>query len=538
MTDLLVSSRSDDSVLRYDGTTGDFIDEFVSAGSGGLNEPGAGITFGPDGNLYVISSNTDEVLRYDGTTGAFIDVFASGEELDIPDDITFGPDENLYVSSFRGDEVLRYNGTTGVLIDVFASGEELDGAQGITFGLDGNLYVSSGNTDEVLRYDSTTGAFIDVFASGEGLNIPNDITFGIDGNLYVSSFGSDEVLRYDGGTGAFIDEFVPAGSGGLDRPSGLIFGPDDNLYVASRRSNEVLRYDGTTGAFIDAFAAGGELDAPIGLVFTEDPPPPTIEQIITPETPTVVATPENPVSFDVNYSTNPGNIPTTGLGLRIHYNSSQISFTDLTNTLSAGEQPTSEPQLDIEDFDDDPETDFYILKAWTDFDGNWPDANPTDPERLFTANFVTEADFSETTVNFTAASIVGSASFESTSVEIVQSQFNLDIDGNGDTDALTDGLLALRYLFAFTGNTLIDGVLGPGATRNTASEISNYLDEARDIMLDVDGNGMADALTDGILIVRYLFGFTGETLISGAVGPNATRFTAAEIEAHLVSFDL
>jgi len=51
--------------------------------------------------------------------------------------------------------------------------------------------------------------------------------------------------------------------------------------------------------------------------------------------------------------------------LRIHYDSTQISFTDLTNTLSAGEQPTGAPQLDIEDFDDDPEADFYITQVAT-----------------------------------------------------------------------------------------------------------------------------------------------------------------------------
>jgi len=346
--------------------------------------------------------------------------------------------------------------------------------------------------------------------------------------LLVSSFESDSVLRYDSTTGAFIDEFVPAGSGGSN---------DSSIITFSANTDEVLRDDGTTEEFIDVFGPGGGLDGPGGIVFLNDSPASTLQQIVTPETPIVAATPDTSVSFDVNYSTNPGNTPTTGLGLRIHYNSSQISFSDLTNTLSAGEQPTSEPQLDIEDFDDDPETDFYILKAWTDFDGNWPDANPTDPERLFTANFVTEADFSETTVNFTDASIVGSASFESTSVEI-QSEFNLDIDGNGDTDALTDGLLALRYLFEFRGDTLIDEVLGSGATRDTASEISDYLDEARDIMLDVDGNGMADALTDGILFIRYLFGFTGETLINGAVALDATRFTADRIEAHLAAFDI
>lgn len=115
---------------------------------------------------------------------------------------------------------------------------------------------------------------------------------------------------------------------------------------------------------------------------------------------------------------------------------------------------------------------------------------------------------------------------------------NLDIDGNGETDALTDGILAIRYLFGFSGDILIDNVIGEGATRTTALEITNYLDLARSTMLDVDNNGMADALTDGLMIVRYLFGFGGNAAIDGAIGPNATRTTADAIIAHLESFDL
>ena len=33
-----------------------------------------------------------------------------------------------------------------------------------------------------------------------------------------------------------------------------------------------------------------------------------------------------------------------------------------------------------------------------------------------------------------------------------------------------------------------------------------------DFTLDVDGNGKTEPLTDGLLIIRYLFGFTGEAL--------------------------
>ncbi|MEO8135663.1 MAG: DUF1566 domain-containing protein [Betaproteobacteria bacterium] len=49
-------------------------------------------------------------------------------------------------------------------------------------------------------------------------------------------------------------------------------------------------------------------------------------------------------------------------------------------------------------------------------------------------------------------------------------------------------------------------------------------------MIDVDGDGKADALTDGLLLIRYLFGLRGASLINGAIGVGATRTTATEIE--------
>jgi len=222
--ELFVTSRDNNSVLRYNGTTGAFIDDFVPDFSGGLEEP-VGLVFGPDGNLYVSSEDSDQVLRYNGTTGAFIDVFASGGGLDFPFGLVFGPDGNLYVSSFDSTEVLRYNGTTGAFIDDFVEqfSGGLDDPTGLVFGPDGNLYVSSADNDRVLRYNGTTGDFINNFASGGGLDLPFGLVFGPDGNLYVSSLGTNEVLRYNGTTGAFMDVFVSMGDGGLDGPSFLVF---------------------------------------------------------------------------------------------------------------------------------------------------------------------------------------------------------------------------------------------------------------------------------------------------------------------------
>jgi hypothetical protein len=54
------------------------------------------------------------------------------------------------------------------------------------------------------------------------------------------------------------------------------------------------------------------------------------------------------------------------------------------------------------------------------------------------------------------------------------------------------------------------------------------------ILADVDGNGVADPLTDGLLLLRYMFGFRGLTLITGAVDLlGCKRCNVPMIEAYL-----
>lgn len=77
-------------IRKYDGDTGASLGVFVSSGSGGLSRADF-LVFGPDGNLYVSSGDTANVLRYNGTTGAFMDVFASGAGLTLPSGLTFTP---------------------------------------------------------------------------------------------------------------------------------------------------------------------------------------------------------------------------------------------------------------------------------------------------------------------------------------------------------------------------------------------------------------------------------------------------------------
>jgi hypothetical protein len=109
----------------------------------------------------------------------------------------------------------------------------------------------------------------------------------------------------------------------------------------------------------------------------------------------------------------------------------------------------------------------------------------------------------------------------------------LDVDANGSIEPLIDGLLVLRALFGFTGASLTSGAVGSGCTRCDAGAIEIYLDELG-LILDIDDNMTTAPLTDGLLILRFLFGFTGATLTTGAVDTNSCdRCESAAIEAYL-----
>ena len=111
---------------------------------------------------------------------------------------------------------------------------------------------------------------------------------------------------------------------------------------------------------------------------------------------------------------------------------------------------------------------------------------------------------------------------------------SIDIDGNENYDALTDGLLLLRGMFGLDGNSLVTGTIASDAAYTESVDIESRIETLGDLA-DIDGNGDVDALTDGLLILRYLFGLQGDTLINGVIASDATRKTAEEIEAHLAS---
>ena len=109
---------------------------------------------------------------------------------------------------------------------------------------------------------------------------------------------------------------------------------------------------------------------------------------------------------------------------------------------------------------------------------------------------------------------------------------SLDIDGNGQYDALTDGLLLLRGMFLLSGDSLISDAVASDAVYKTSDEIASRIDMLGDLV-DIDGNGTVDALTDGLVILRYLFNLRGDVLINDVIASDATVKTAEDVEAKI-----
>lgn len=114
------------------------------------------------------------------------------------------------------------------------------------------------------------------------------------------------------------------------------------------------------------------------------------------------------------------------------------------------------------------------------------------------------------------------------------STLNVDDSVDSKYDALTDGLVVLRYMFGLRGSAMTANAIAVSAARTDPLAVEIYLDSMRDV-LDVDNNGTVDALTDGLLILRYMFGLRGAGLITGAIGLGANPGTAAAIEARILS---
>lgn len=142
--------------------------------------------------------------------------------------------------------------------------------------------------------------------------------------------------------------------------------------------------------------------------------------------------------------------------------------------------------------------------------------------------------FAGTTVRLRVASVDNLQGLN-VAVDGVSTQLcDLDIDSDGATIATADALLIIRQLLGLSGSALTQNAVASTGSHAGSARVNSLVSAMRvNGTLDIDGNGVIETRTDGLLILRALLGFTGTAATNGALGTAPTRNNWAAIRSYL-----
>jgi hypothetical protein len=180
-----------------------------------------------------------------------------------------------------------------------------------------------------------------------------------------------------------------------DIPSAPIYQASANVEGVSYQITDLTQYPDTEG---DSGSAESQISIPQLAAATQ-------HVYVSSSTKSEDGTQETVV---VSY--NADDTTTTGLGLRIHFDSSVLSASDITTLMTTDLLVNAVVESDDSDFDGDASTDTYVQFGWASLFGQWPNAAPAD---LASITFdIAEGATGSSAINFSISSNAAGFAFD------------------------------------------------------------------------------------------------------------------------------
>jgi len=107
-----------------------------------------------------------------------------------------------------------------------------------------------------------------------------------------------------------------------------------------------------------------------------------------------------------------------------------------------------------------------------------------------------------------------------------------DVDGSGSVNSATDGEAILASLFSNTTISEVAGNLFEDASAG-ATSLQSFMSDYTTTLLDVDGDGVTKASTDGVIIDAYIAGASADLLLP-LISSDSPITTSDELLTHLL----